>query len=239
MATLPERTLEAGTALLALGVPLAFGTRLADAVVIPKSAVFLAGSSLVLAAWWTGAARGLWPLLHRGKLAWLGGALGAWSALTALLGDGGVLARGPALEHLTGALVLQAWVACGSPERWRRWWTWWMVSGCVVVLYAWLQRLGLDPFAWNLPHLSRERTISTLGNPNYLALFLVGWLPVALAWLTRMEGAKRAAGFLGWALAWTAMVLTTTRGAWIAFAAGCLAWAVGGALTAAIRRPAM
>ena len=63
----------------------------------------------------------------------------------------------------------------------------------LVGFYSHLQRLTpgparpgvpiADPVAWNHPHLSQERTIATLGNPDYPAAWLVVVLPLALSWL--------------------------------------------------------
>lgn len=80
--------------------------------------------------------------------------------------------------------------------------------------YSWLQRLGLDPVAWSHPHLSQVRTIGSFGNPNYLAFFLS-----SLSFLVHSRVFRPV-----WALGVLAMILTTTRGAWLGFACGCLVW---------------
>lgn len=82
----------------------------------------------------------------------------------------------------------------------------------VTAAYSWIQRLGWDPFPWDRPELSRLKTIAGLGNPNYLAMFLAGLLPLVWWWAYRR----------GWwacvlvALGLATLVMTTTRGALLA-----------------------
>ncbi|MDD5629772.1 MAG: hypothetical protein PHU21_11950, partial [Elusimicrobia bacterium] len=54
-----------------------------------------------------------------------------------------------------------------------------LASWSIVVLYGLLQRLGLDPFIWK--GAFGARVFSTMGNPNFLAAFLLVCTPLALA----------------------------------------------------------
>lgn len=208
---LEERLLHLGSAFIWLGVPLACSTRLADAVEVPKSAAFVAGALLVIFAWLLGAARGTWPWLRTGPLTTLWVAVYCWWGASAFWGLGGLNGQIPSLEHFLSLMLLLAWTATGSEERWRVWWWVMLAGGLPVILYAWLQRFGLDFLAWSNPELSVVRTISTMGNPNYLALYLVAWLPLTLPLV-----APRRPLWIPWLLGFAALVQTGTRGAWIA-----------------------
>lgn len=76
--------------------------------------------------------------------------------------------------------------------------------------YSWLQRLGLDPFAWSNPELSRLRTIAGLGNPNYLSMYLAALLPYV--W-SRIYSRGPGPGWIFVWLGWVTLLLSSTRGA--------------------------
>lgn len=70
----------------------------------------------------------------------------------------------------------------------------------VVFIYALLQKLGLDPFGYNLRELSLGRVFSTMGHPNFLASLIVLVAPsVGVYWL------KRSGKLVAWA--WMLMFL--------------------------------
>ena len=82
----------------------------------------------------------------------------------------------------------------------------------VVVLYGVLQKLGLDPFIWK--GAFGPRVFSTMGNPNFLAAYLLVCAPVSMAWafdeeLPRgLRWSAAALAALGCAvLGWTGSVL--------------------------------
>lgn len=62
-----------------------------------------------------------------------------------------------------------------------------VASGVIASLYAFLQQLGLDPF---LPEYTLSPT-STLGNPNFLADYLILVLPLSLGLCLSSEGTRR------------------------------------------------
>lgn len=51
----------------------------------------------------------------------------------------------------------------------------------VICLYALLQKMGIDDNLWN--QIAKERVFSTLGQPNWLAAYLVAFLPLQIAFL--------------------------------------------------------
>ncbi|MEK7066503.1 MAG: O-antigen ligase family protein [Patescibacteria group bacterium] len=85
---------------------------------------------------------------------------------------------------MLGALEFSSWPSC------RRLIDWILASSLVVSLYGLVQWVdisffppqpasGIDPFIWR--QAFGDRVFSTLGNPDLLACFLVGALPLALA----------------------------------------------------------
>ena len=111
-----------------------------------------------------------------------------------------------------------------------------VVLGCGVgaAAYAQLQLAGLDPIRWQGEHTYGAvlRPAGPLGNPILLGNVLAAVLPLALAWL-----ASRRSD-LAWlvpaaALVAASLVMTLSRGAWLAAVAGgavgvTLACAAGG-----------
>lgn len=197
------RLAQASSLLALLLVPLVFDLSAADPILAPKLACWLLASGLALflpgppgREWLRSPV--LLPLV--GWIAW------AWaSALFRGLSPAWVL-----LVTITPALV---WIRCplqpGQRQTCQRWM---LAAWALSVTYSWLQRLGLDPFHWSHPALSRDLTIAGLGNPNYLAMYLGALLP--LAW-TRAYAQGWLACLLVW-LGWVTLLLTSTRGALLA-----------------------
>jgi O-antigen ligase/tetratricopeptide (TPR) repeat protein len=113
-----------------------------------------------------------------------------------------------------------------------------VVASAVVAAYAVLQFAHLDPLPWDdlSTFAEHKRPFATLGHPNILAAYLVTTLAVVAAFAAR-AGVARAYGSLAAlagvaALALTAVLLTLSRGAWLALACGgalllVLAWRAG------------
>jgi len=219
--------LELGALLALVAVPLACSTWLADAVLLPKQAVFTVAATLVTLTWLAGWRCGRWPLVRRGAWVALGGAPWLWSLVGTALAGWPAEGEGEAGLSVGLALLGLAWTATLDDNRERRWLSYVMVTAGLLAAYSWVQRLGLDPVAWSFPHLSRERTIATLGNPDFLALYLVVAAPLALERLLAWRGAARLLGLGTWLLGCQALVLTTTRGAWLAGLAAAFVWLVG------------
>jgi len=56
-----------------------------------------------------------------------------------------------------------------------------LVIALAVGVYSIIQHLGLDPVAWHHQNLVKNRSISTLGNPDFLSAFLVMIIPLIFA----------------------------------------------------------
>ncbi len=232
----PRWLVEAGTFLLLALLPLVFSTSLADAVVAPKQALFQVAAALLVSGWALGAARGQWNWWPASPLARVGLLFYAWSAVTGLATGLPGRAVPGTLDSLLLAGVVLAWTATLDPHRARTWTGWVCASTLLVGLYSHLQRLtplglnlgGLplaDPIAWSHPELSRELTISTFGNPDYLSAWLVAVLPLALSWILALRRpAGRWVALSAWVVVALAMVLTLTRAAWFGAAVATLVW---------------
>ena len=64
-----------------------------------------------------------------------------------------------------------------------------LMLGLMVGTYSIIQHLGIDPVAWSQYDLVKNRSISTLGNPDFLSAILVMIIPLAFCYAFR-EGAK-------------------------------------------------
>jgi O-antigen ligase len=97
-------------------------------------------------------------------------------------------------------------------------------AATAIIGYALVQRLGLDPLAWEQDHLSRA--IGTLGHPNhlagYLALVLPAFAVVGLEAIRRRDGLLfGATALVGAAGVWM-LVETVCRTGWLAAAAAAI-----------------
>lgn len=103
----------------------------------------------------------------------------------------------------------------------------------VAGVYGLLQGLGRDPFPWDntSAFLSWTRPSGTFGHSIWLAGYVVMALPLVgyLAWMAWQERQRRAAlvGLVTIMLALTVLVMTLSRGAWLAAASAGLLVAIG------------
>lgn len=67
-----------------------------------------------------------------------------------------------------------------------------LITGTAVSVYSLIQHVGLDPVGWVQQRLVRSRSISTIGNPDFLSAFLIMLIPVAL-----MNGFRKNSPFGG------------------------------------------
>jgi O-antigen ligase len=106
-----------------------------------------------------------------------------------------------------------------------------LACGVAAAAYAQLQLAGLDPIRWQGEHTygSVLRPAGPLGNPILLGIVLAAVLPVSLAWLASRR-ADAAWLVPAAALVAASLVMTLSRGAWLAAAAGAV---VGAALACA------
>src|SRR5207244_508774 len=92
-----------------------------------------------------------------------------------------------------------------------------VIGMCVASAYAVVQVARLDPIQWRRVAEvgSYVRPFATMGHPNFLGGFLVMTVPLALA------VNRRAVRWAAWA-AVIVIVLTLSRGAWLALIAALL-----------------
>jgi O-antigen ligase len=108
------------------------------------------------------------------------------------------------------------------------------VSGAVMAAVVVLQFVGLDPFrylGWMGPEYQadRMRLFSTLGNPNFVAAFLAGVLPVQFSMAIRRPAENRgrsAVTVLACGLSLLALGLTGSRSAYLGLGLA-LVWSGG------------
>ena len=90
-------------------------------------------------------------------------------------------------------------------------------SGALVSLYGLLQIFNLDFLTWPEPPYLTHRTISTFGQPNFLASFLLFIIPLAFYWLyTRRSLWSRLVYGLISLMSLVCLFFTASRGAFIA-----------------------
>jgi O-antigen ligase len=194
----------------------------------PAPAPFSSAKRWLLLAWVVpglavAGARGLYR--HRRLGLRVSSALAIWIAALALSAG---LGREASLEALTDALLpcgsclLLLWIA----PRPRRIILALVVSATLVALLGILQCFNLDPYlllrlTGSLHGSSRIRVFSTLGNPNFVASFLVAVFPLTLSY--RMPGAlgRKGSCVLGAAalIQAGAIVATGSRAPILAFVA--------------------
>ena len=233
-----QKMISIGSFLLLTILALACSTDLADAVNTPKLAVFWFASSILISGFATGALSGYWPFWPKNMLARVACIFYLWTAVCGVVAGLKPFAIPGTINAAIMGLLILAWASTAKSCDITKYTGWIFISSVLVGLYAHLQRItpaGLtfmgipvaDPMPWNNPHLSQERTISTFGNPNYLADYLVAVLPLTFAWaLMRRTAAKRIIALLLWFATAAAMILTQTRGAWIACAGAAITWFV-------------
>ncbi|MCL2506550.1 MAG: O-antigen ligase family protein [Endomicrobia bacterium] len=110
---------------------------------------------------------------------------------------------------------------------------WLIIAGYVVCVYGLIQILdhkffpaphhtaGLDPFLWR--QAFGNRIMSTFGNPNFYGDFLIVMSPIVLALFIYKRNFYLL--FL-WLLICVNTIYTFSKGAWLGFAAGTLAFVV-------------
>ncbi|MCE1246575.1 MAG: O-antigen ligase family protein [Firmicutes bacterium] len=90
-----------------------------------------------------------------------------------------------------------------------------------VSIYSVMQHLGVDPVSWEQVDLIKNRSISTLGNPDFLSAFLVLVIPVAFCMSFRKE--TKAGGIpelIIWAFNCAVLIGTYSRAGLLALIAG-------------------
>jgi len=94
-----------------------------------------------------------------------------------------------------------------------------LVSAVVIALYAIAQRLGVDKHIWVQD--VQNRVFSTLGQPNWLAAYLVSLFPIALAFTLGAQIRKRSLGAILWgcvtSLFFIVLLFTRSRSGMLGF----------------------
>ncbi|MBX7116039.1 MAG: O-antigen ligase family protein [Myxococcaceae bacterium] len=102
-----------------------------------------------------------------------------------------------------------------------------LIAAWPIAVYAFLQRLGLDPVAWNA-HATwngEVRPFSTLGHPGQLAGWLAVVLPFALdEWVAQSQRRRLFAIASTLVIVFT-LLITLSRAGWLATLAGAAVWA--------------
>ncbi len=133
----------------------------------------------------------------------------AWALLSACLGVG--LSARSADPRRFGGLIL--WLAVVP-----------------LVLFAWIQALGVDLLTSMVQGFEGRRIFSTMGGPDHLGWMLAGLVPWWLAWWHRLPAEspkgidRRVIGFIGGAALVGALAATGSRGAWAAAFIGLVSW---------------
>ena len=112
------------------------------------------------------------------------------------------------------------------------------LAGLAAAGYGLLQFSGHDPVRWEWTAVmgSMRRVPGTLGHANHLGTYLAMTIPAMLLLARRAPHASARAGWVAGALVSVlVLVLTLSRGAWVAFAAAAATW---GALEFGLARAA-
>ncbi len=98
-----------------------------------------------------------------------------------------------------------------------------LVSSFIVALYGIVQLCGYNPTEYFIEEFRTERITSTIGNANFLGLFLVLILPLFIAvYLTAENLFKKIFYAAGVLVSTATLILTFTRASWLGFIIGCL-----------------
>ncbi len=217
---------------------------LAHPALIARERIF-AGGSVVLAIWWGACLAWAWrhrvPVLPPRRVA-LAVAAVVLAAIASVLANPDAQAS---RLWLLGTQVLLIWIGhwvAGSRPALR-----WLggtlaLAAALTAAYATIQFLGRDPLPAGTP-FAVQRVVGPFANPNDLGNFLACALPLSLAFLLRLvapvaaaaPASGAAAALSGLVLAYLGLLLSASRGAWIAAVAGT-AVVLGGHLLEVHRR---
>jgi len=190
-------------------IPLAFWAPLEDAFKLPQSVLS------VMLALFLAASRILRPVLPRSvvfipvTVAMLGYAASSLLGRMTRISDVAVFL----------ALALSAVLLADRREQGRKMVAAMIAAGTLSSLYCFLQFAGLDILP--SPGMGAGlRPFSTMGNPDFMAAFLVAVLPIAAVNWTAGNSAINALPVASMA---AALLLTQSRGAWLGAVAGLIA----------------
>ncbi len=90
-----------------------------------------------------------------------------------------------------------------------------VISASIVAIFGICQHFGVLLFKWTI--FPQNQVFSTLGNPVFLAGFLVMVLPLPLSKFLEVKGITKVFYALSFLLIYTALLFTYCRGAYLAF----------------------
>ena len=217
-------------------VPLVFSTSVYRIYVLPKFAVLLAGSALILfLLGLTGVRSTSWESLLTSKhvvlallffgaaaLSTLFGAVPLASLFGSFQSEMGLITRLGFLICFIGLIVA---VGC-SAIRFSI--TAWVIAatGLFAAVYAFLQFFGWDPFLSLSAYTMRSpggtvvRVIGPLGHSNYLGNFLLYTTPMTASLALAWNGRARRIAIVAVTFSVAAVAFSGTRGAWFGLLAG-------------------
>ncbi len=208
--------------LLLFWVPLAFFNRSADGFVLPKEIVAIGAGFLLL---------GLTLHTHalaKKTLVYLLAFFCLW-----MIGDGFLIASDP-WSVIGGSAYL--WVifltflgvimAAEKGVSYEKMLHGVLAAGVIAAAYGISQTVGADATHWDT-HFER-RAFGTLGNPDYLAGYLVALLPLSLVLTMRSSGQRAWVGFRAITfLLFAGLLMTRVRGALLALIIALLVLSLG------------
>lgn len=99
-----------------------------------------------------------------------------------------------------------------------------LMLGLIAGTYSVIQHLGMDPVAWSQYDLVKNRSISTLGNPDFLSAFLVMIIPLAFCYAFRENARdKGITALLTWGFLCVVNIWTYSRAGLAAMLVGTAA----------------
>lgn len=231
------RMLTAGLALAIAGVPFAMdptgynlfgpvkGVVLALSAATCAMALALDPAPLVAA----------WRVLRRSPAMWAAAALAVLVAISTATSLNPLRSLTGGYPEYAGLAAMALWsiigvaaasaAAAATPQSVQRHTLWRALtaSALLISLYGIAQRLGIDPVTYRAG-LDLARARSTLGNASNLGLYLAVVLPL-LAWRARPaadpHAGWRTAAYAAAGASALALLLTESRGAWLALVLAC------------------
>lgn len=218
-----DRMGRASIALLLFWVPLAFYSRSADGFVLSKewvalgAAVFLVGLALLRI-----------PGLLRKPLVLLLILFFFWMLGDGLLtaSDAGSVLAGSAYLWIILLTFLAVVATSGRGATYEKMMHLALAAGVFTAAYGISQTMRFDLFNWDTKF--ERRAFATLGNPDYLAGYLVALLPLSLILILRSSGQRAWIGFRAITfLFFAGLLMTRVRGSFLALGLSLLVLVLG------------
>jgi putative inorganic carbon (HCO3(-)) transporter len=148
------------------------------------------------------------------------------SFLATMLSISPLVSTAKFIELLSYGALYFIWTSCLERHDVRPIFKAVMLSSLLASIYSLLQHCGMDlpGIVWSDADMVRTRSISTFGNPTFLAGFLVMVLPLIFyLFVTEKEGSPltctimKVLYIISWVFGFSALLLSYTRGSWCAF----------------------